>query len=78
MTPRAHLGPDLGFLNSLWWDVDLGKGVHGPLDWIALDPWHRVQGFLCQTGFMSQGIQDCALLLHNKRQTALASGYPSN
>lgn len=62
---------DLGFLNSLWWDEDLGESIHGSLDWIALNPRHRVQDLFCQPGLVSQGIQDGALLLRNNRMLCI-------
>lgn len=72
MKPVAHLVADLGFLNSFGRNIDLRKGVHGPLDWIAFDAWHRIEDFLCQTGLESQGIQDCVPLLHNKKEYCIS------
>lgn len=72
MKPVAHLVADLGFLNSFGRNIDLRKGVHGTLDWIAFDAWHRFEDFLCQTGLVSQGIQDCVPLLHNKKQHCIS------
>lgn len=54
---------DLGFLNRSWWDEDLREGVHGSLHWVALDPGHRAEDFLCKLGLVSQSVQDRALLL---------------
>lgn len=76
MKPAAHPIADLGFVNGSWRDVDLRKGVHGSLDWIALDSWDRVQGLLSQTGLLSQRVQDCVLLLHNNHCT-LVSPHPT-
>lgn len=66
-TQHWRVNADLSFLNCSWRDEDLREGVHGSLDWIALDPRHRVQDLLCEPGLVSQGIQDWALLLSTKR-----------
>lgn len=64
---RVQAVTDLSFLNCLWWEEDLREGIHGSLDWVALDSRHRVQDLLRQFGLVSQGIQDQALLLGTKR-----------
>lgn len=69
MTYDCDMRADLGFFNSCWWDVDLGEGVHGSLHRVALDSWHRVEDLLCQSGLVSQGVQDCVLLLHKSHNT---------
>lgn len=51
------------------------EGIHGSLDWVALDSRHRVQDLLRQFGLVSQGIQDQALLLGtNRTHSTQASG----
>lgn len=67
ITQHYRIRADLSFLDCSWWNEDLRKCVHGSLDGVTLDAWHRVQDLLCQFGLLSQGVQDRALLLSIRR-----------
>lgn len=67
ITQHYRICADLSFLDCSWWNEDLRKCVHGSLDGVTLDAWHRVQDLLCQFGLLSQGVQDRALLLSIRR-----------
>lgn len=67
ITQHYRICADLSFLDCSWWNEDLRKCVHGSLDRVTLDAWHRVQDLLRQFGLVSQGVQDRALLLNIRR-----------